>query len=903
MTRPLLLALALALASPAIAQRAPDDVELFVVRLEQLASAGDAAGIRGLRHPAAEAGDLGPFTELFVPVPARAVIKERDRTPIDGGGQRLLLEVFVEHGDEARVSTWRLDLLALGASAPASDAGAHWRIAALERLTLISGLYRLSLDATRQYEIRNLELTAPDLSIQIPSGSAFVAEVQDGPTAVVLLGRGRMRFTPPDPAERTQVRIFSGRDELDAEFDAAFIRIRPSEFPAQFHAGALVPRPTVSRRDVNRAQDVFETYVAETLHVDLTDLSRDRWSLLPSVGDLIAEIRTRRHGSLTYARAWSDAEDISVFDRRRRRNISIYASADKLAARGRFYSEDDLVDYDITDYDLEAEFAPERHWISGNARITLMVRAPALTTLTMRLAETLAVRGVYSPEYGRLLHLRIIGQNSVIVNLPGTVPRHTEIRLLVVYAGRIEPQDVDREAIQVTEREQLVIPLEPRFIYSNRSYWYPQSTVTDYATARMRITVPAEYDVVASGVPTGEPSPAPGPVDPRTRPPRVFVFTTDRPARYLSCIVSRLSAVTTARLNVPASDPVLGAAARGRTSDDLHGPAAGDGQTRTGESVELVVQANPRQTGRAREFGRRAADIIEFYASIVGEAPYPSFTLAVTESELPGGHSPAYFAVLNQTVLASPAYWRNDPVAFDNYPTFFLAHEVAHQWWGQAVGWKNYHEQWISEGFAQYFAALYAERERGPGVLLGVLKQMRRWAIQESDQGPIHLGYRLGHIRGQSRVFRALIYNKAAMVLHMLRRTVGDEAFFAGMRRFYADWRFRKAGSNDFRLAMEAASQHDLEHFFEAWVYGSSIPHLKFTWARPQPDSVFIRFEHRRDVLPVPVMVTITYVDGRTESEVIPVTERVVERTLAVSGTVRRVEANQDAGALAELDR
>jgi aminopeptidase N len=59
-----------------------------------------------------------------------------------------------------------------------------------------------------------------------------------------------------------------------------------------------------------------------------------------------------------------------------------------------------------------------------------------------------------------------------------------------------------------------------------------------------------------------------------------------------------------------------------------------------------------------------------------------------------------------------PNIWRNDPAMFRNYPEFFLAHEAAHQWWGQAVGWKNYHEQWLSEGFAQYFAALYAEHRR-----------------------------------------------------------------------------------------------------------------------------------------------------------------------------------------------
>src|SRR5262245_54527583 len=81
------------------------------------------------------------------------------------------------------------------------------------------------------------------------------------------------------------------------------------------------------------------------------------------------------------------------------------------------------------------------------------------------------------------------------------------------------------------------------------------------------------------------------------------------------------------------------------------------------------------------------------------------------------------------------------------YPSFFLANELAHQWWGQGVGWKNYHEQWISEGFAQYFAALWARKERGDELFFDLLRQMRRWSLEQSSQGPVYLGYRLGHIR------------------------------------------------------------------------------------------------------------------------------------------------------------
>src|SRR5262249_9636331 len=157
----------------------------------------------------------------------------------------------------------------------------------------------------------------------------------------------------------------------------------------------------------------------------------------------------------------------------------------------------------------------------------------------------------------------------------------------------------------------------------------------------------------------------------------------------------------------------------------------------------------------------------------LGDTPYPSFTLALVESERPGGHSPAYFAQLFQPVPSAPFNIRNDPEVFTSFPEFYVAHELAHQWWGQAVGWGNYHEQWLSEGFAQYFAALYAQRRRGDDGFASVLRQLRKWAIDMSPQGPIYLGYRLGHIKSEPKVFSALVYNKSAAVLHMLRRLVG----------------------------------------------------------------------------------------------------------------------------------
>jgi hypothetical protein len=860
MTFAILTAFALLWLPPPQATAQPDPITGLVQQIERAAAAGNREALRALGVDMTSAAELA--AALTSPAPSRIVIRERDRTAIPGG-QRLLLEIFWERATEGRLGTWSVDV---------AQVEEGWRIASAASLASVSGLYRLSLNTAKQFDVRNLSVQAPDLTLALPMGSAFVAETPDGVTAVVLVGRGTMRFAPPEPAERTQVKIFSGDDVLSTSFDAAFVRVRPEDFSQRFPSAALIARAP-DPRDADRAREIFEEYVGRTLQINLTDLSPDRWSITPQAGDFIAEVRTDGFGSLTYSRARGDAEDVTVFDRKKRRNISVYASAEKLATRGRFYNEDDLVDYDILEYQLDATILPEREIVQGTARLKLKVRAAAVATINLRLAEQLAVAGVSSPDFGRLLHLRVVNQNSLLVSMPGSIPNGTEFWLVIQYGGRIPPQELEREAITIAQegaRDAVVLPPEPRFIYSNRSYWYPQSIVSDYAPVKLKITVPAEYEVIGTGLPVGEPAPPPGVAEGPRR--RMFLFESERPVRYLACVISRLRDVE---------------------SHEVTGMGGADG------SLTLHVQSNPRQIGRARALGNRGAAIFAYYGKLVGDTPYPSFTLGVTERELPGGHSPAYFAVVDQP-QQSTVSWRNDPVNFDNYPSFFVAHEIAHQWWGQGVGWKNYHEQWLSEGFAQYFAALYAEEQLAPGVVTNVLRQMRRTAMNESPEGPIYLGYRLGHIKGDAKVFRSVIYNKAAMVLHMLRRLIGDEAFFRGVRTFFAEWKYRKAGTGDLIAVMEKASGRDLSSFFDAWIFGVTLPTAKFSH-RVEGSKIVLRLEQLGNPMEFPVTVRLTYRSGREHSVVLIARETVTEQTVELLEPLRSVAINADYGSLVDI--
>ena len=155
-------------------------------------------------------------------------------------------------------------------------------------------------------------------------------------------------------------------------------------------------------------------------------------------------------------------------------------------------------------------------------------------------------------------------------------------------------------------------------------------------------------------------------------------------------------------------------------------------------------------------------------------------------------------------------------------------------------------------------------------------------------------------------MFRALVYNKGAAVLHMLRRLVGDDAFIRGLRRFYVGARFTKVGTEDFRAAMEAETGRPLERFFQRWIYGAALPRITFTSqveGGADGQVVVLRFEQEGDIFDIPIAVTLQYADRRVQNVLVPVTDRTAEMRVPLSGPLRSVSINTDDGALFEVRR
>jgi aminopeptidase N len=312
-----------------------------------------------------------------------------------------------------------------------------------------------------------------------------------------------------------------------------------------------------------------------------------------------------------------------------------------------------------------------------------------------------------------------------------------------------------------------------------------------------------------------------------------------------------------------------------------------------------------RTRGQVPGLLEEAAGMARFFEEEFGPCPYPGLSLVVMEGRTPGGHSPPGMVVLSLRPALLRTGLRDDPASFQDIPGFFLAHELSHQWWGQGVAGQNYRERWLSEAAAQYAAALWTRRRHGEDDFRTVMNRMGRWGLRETDRGPIHLGQRLGHIQGDPQIYRAVVYDKGAYVLHMLRGIVGVDPFRKAVAALQSRFRFAKAGTEDLREALEAASGKQLAPYFAEWVYGTSLPEIEYSQRVEAASGGFrtsLAVRARNLPGPVPLEVAVAHGGGR-EARTVLLPPDGGTFVVETRETPRRVDVNADRGLLARIKK
>jgi aminopeptidase N len=208
-----------------------------------------------------------------------------------------------------------------------------------------------------------------------------------------------------------------------------------------------------------------------------------------------------------------------------------------------------------------------------------------------------------------------------------------------------------------------------------------------------------------------------------------------------------------------------------------------------------------------------APKVTDFYINLLGAYAYPVLNNVQSTTKYGGMEN------------AGCIFYDENSLNADLRSAHLVAHEIAHQWFGNAVTEAGWPHLWLSEGFATYLTNIYIAHSEGSVPFLAQMAQDRKRVLR------FGLDFKKPLVDSLTTDLNALLnpnaYQKGAWVLHMLRQEMGDSAFFEGLSAYYATYKHRNANSQDFALLMDSFSPKDLAPFFKQWLYQVGHPKLK----------------------------------------------------------------------------
>jgi hypothetical protein len=675
---------------------------------------------------------------------------------------------------------------------------------------LLKAVRDTHLDPSRAVSLSNVELELGLARLHVLRGTLVPTRPIDGQTLeFVLIGEADLQIDPPDEIEAGQLELFTGQRSLDTTVEEAVLVLANQDTvrelldrepqdpiePVTWERARVLHEQWLQRserRDTGAESGMFRTLIGDRAY-------RNYFAIVssgPDIGEFVYIYDPEDAEQLTLAsynrldiRGWDRIRLARHIRFQQRKGRYLGVSVDDLGAWDIWLSSPwsggqpettGRVGFETYHYDLNVKIVKRSLRVEGTATLQIEAIDPGRRTLSLELFRDMQVSSVVD-EKGRELFAFRSGP-EVVVQLPEPTRAGDRLTLRIGFGGQVLKW-VGRRTYDLQSTDN----------------WYPHCGSVDRATYSVRIEWPRKYELLANGklLDSGQAG--------KRRWERRSI---DRPAIAFSFSMGDFD-VTRRRIG----------------------------------HVDFTLGISREDGTPSPEIHWRTADVIDrslgYFERIFGPYPLDELTVVV----LPRAYSQSFlgFITLTTSVAEEDDVGLPDAARWTREVT--ISHEVAHQWWGNLIGWWSYRDQWLSEAMANYAGLLfylYSNDEHHVSVAelsvgwRSTLEQKVSSGRTVESLGPIVLGNRLNSSEAANG-YRAIVYRKGAVVLAMLARAVGEENFLEMLHSLVEAANGKVITTEGFLQALERMSGLDLDGFARQYVYGTGIPLVYYDY-RFEPD-------------------------------------------------------------------
>jgi len=717
----------------------------------------------------------------------------------------------------------------------------RWKITEKSIIGETKSLYKINIPSERVERVKSVEIKHVDIKITFKDAVIFYDNIPGLETALLILGKGTLFFSPSLPREKHQLELIYKNDFIKDKLEYVYLRFSPSFFMNNIRIEKDEKKNLLAtQKEKSTAYSLFVKHYYRSF-TTANSLNDELFSFLPRGNEAVFEFKGKKIGDCSYIYSPFSEEEVHFFQWKNDRIISLYSPSDGSKEEKLFISFVQM--FDVKNYQIDVHYYPEEYYFSAKAKIEIEPLVDSLNFLRFILNPDLEILRINDENKHELFYTQDSLRKLIYVYLFHPQAKKKTFSIEVYYRGKIAPSKIIDDTASLYQMSDGTIYRKPKFetyLYTRKTYWYPVPPGEDYSCARLKIIIPPGYSCVSNGklVEQYKLGDLENVEDIRNAGFLVYVFEAKKPIKYLSFVVGKFS-----KMNEYA-DPI---------------------------PINFFKDLGIRtQKWDILEETKR---ICQFYESKFGPFPFEKLSVVKVPWTQTGGISTSSFIVLNelpQIAGTRHVVAANSPVDLSRWKEFFLAHEIAHQWWGHGISWHSYHDQWLSEGLAQFSAVLYLKEKYGETVLPYILKKFSNWTRKKTKWGSVTMGSRISHF--DFKAYQAIVYDKTSLIMNMLKDYLGEDLFFKGLREFFSRYKYSAARSNNFFKIFQEVSGEDLNEFFNKWLNSHSLPTVNvFHSIQEEDEGYLLKFKivQSKDLFIFPLWIEWRQQGAKVEKKVI----------------------------------